>query len=83
METFFTRVCLHAREQLEPYDRKLEYIIYGGTRETVTDFRKQCHFMGQFDKHALSRLLNVREPKQSGLTEAIQEAWSSKIIQWD
>jgi peptide subunit release factor 1 (eRF1) len=83
METFFTRVCMHAREQFEPYDRKLEYMLYGGTHETVTDFRKQCHFLGQFDKRALNRLLNVREPKKSGLPEAIQEAWSSKVMQWD
>jgi peptide subunit release factor 1 (eRF1) len=83
METFFTRVCMHAREQLEPYDRRLEFILYGGTRETITDFRKQCHFLSQFDKRSLKRLLNVREPKQAGMGEAIQEAWSSKVIQWD
>jgi peptide subunit release factor 1 (eRF1) len=83
METFFTRVCQHAREQLEPYDRQLDYILYGGTRETVLDFRKQCHFLHEFDKKTLARLLNIREPKQSGLVEGIQEAWSSRVIQWN
>jgi peptide subunit release factor 1 (eRF1) len=83
METFFTRVCSHAREQLEPYSRRLEHLLYGGTRETVLEFRKQCHFMHEFDKNTLDLLLNIREPKQSGLTEAIQEAWSSRVIQWD
>jgi hypothetical protein len=83
METFFTRVCEHAREQLEPYSRKLNYVLYGGTKETVLDFRKQCRFLHEFDKVTLDRLLNVREPKQPGLTEGIQEAWSSKVIQWD
>jgi len=83
METFFTRVCGHAREQLEPYARQLEYVIYGGVRETLLDFRKQCHFMSQFDKRTLDLLLNIREPKQAGLQEAIQEAWSSRVIQWN
>ncbi len=83
METFFTRVCGHAREQLEPYARQLEYVIYGGTRETLLDFRKQCHFLHQFDNRTLDLLLNIREPKQSGLQEAIQEAWSSRVIQWN
>ena len=83
METFFTRVCQHAREQLEPYARRLDYVLYGGTKETVLDFRKQCHFLHEFDKVTLDRLLNIREPKKSGLAEGIQEAWSSRVIQWD
>jgi hypothetical protein len=82
-ETFFTRVCVHAREQLEPYERQIEYLFYGGTRETLLDFRKQCHFLRQFDNRTLDILLNIREPKQSGLQEAIQEAWSSRVIQWN
>jgi peptide subunit release factor 1 (eRF1) len=83
METFFTRVCGHVREQLEPYARQLEYLLYGGTHETLLDFRKQCHFVQQFDGRTLDILLNIREPKQSGLDEAIQEAWSSRVIQWN
>ncbi|MBI2850915.1 MAG: hypothetical protein HYX80_07755 [Chloroflexi bacterium] len=82
METFFTRVCDHAREQLEPYDKRLDYVLYGGTRE-ILDFRKQCHFLHEFDRVTLDRLLNIREPKKSGLEEGIQEAWSSRVIQWD
>jgi peptide chain release factor subunit 1 len=83
VETFFTRICGHTREQLEPYARQLQYVIYGGTKETLLDFRKQCHFLHQFDNRTLDLLLNIREPKQSGLHEAIQEAWSSRVIQWD
>jgi peptide subunit release factor 1 (eRF1) len=82
METFFTRVCTHVREQMGPYAGQLDYIIYGGARETVLDFRKQCRFLHDFDQRTLDILLNVREPKQSGLEEAIQEAWSSRVIQW-
>ena len=83
METFFTRVCEHAREQLEPYAGRLDYVLFGGTKETILDFRKQCHFLHDFDKVTLDRLLNIREPKRPGLEEGIQEAWSSRIIQWD
>lgn len=83
METFFTRVCEHAREQLGPYARRLDYLLYGGARETILDFRKQCHFLHEFDKVSLDRLLNIREPKKPGLAGGIQEAWSSRVIQWD
>jgi peptide subunit release factor 1 (eRF1) len=83
METFFTRVCGHAREQLEPFARQLDFVIYGGTRETVLDFRKQCHFLQQFETRTLGLLLDIREPNRAGLQEAIREAWSSRVIQWD
>jgi peptide subunit release factor 1 (eRF1) len=82
METFFTNVCEHAREQLEPYGRQLEYLIYGGTRQTLLDFRKQCHFLSQFDTRTIDILLNIREPKHSGIEEAVEEAWSSRVIEW-
>ena len=34
-ETFFTRVCLHTREQLEHFAGRLDYVIYGGAPETI------------------------------------------------
>jgi len=83
IEMFFTRVCSHIREQFEPYARQMDYIIYGGTKETVLDFRKQCRFLQEFNKQTLDLLLNIREPKKSGLEEGIREAWSSRIIRWD
>ena len=82
METFFTRVCVHVREQLEPFARDMDYLIYGGARETILEFRKQCHFLNQFDGRTLNILLNIREPKQAGLDQAIQEAWASRVTQW-
>ena len=83
MEAFFTRVCDHARERLDPYIRKLDFVLYGGTPETISDFRKQCHFLHELDKRTLDRLLNIREPNQAGLLEGIQEAWSSQVMQWN
>jgi peptide subunit release factor 1 (eRF1) len=83
MESFFTRVCGHVREQLEPHSRNLEYVLYGGTRETILEFRKQCHFLQAFDRRTLDLLLNVRDPNQAGLEEGIREAWSSRVIRWN
>jgi peptide chain release factor subunit 1 len=82
IETFFTRVCGHAREHLEPYAKNIDYLIYGGTRETVLEFRNQCHYLHEFDKKTLGLLLNIREPKHDDLLHAIHEAWSSRVIEW-
>jgi len=82
MESFFSRICAHAREQLEPHARQLDFLIYGGTPETLLAFRKQCRYLHEFDGRTLGLLLNVREPKQATLETAIGEAWASRVTQW-
>jgi peptide subunit release factor 1 (eRF1) len=83
IEYFFTRVCNHVQERLEPYLQQLDYVIYGGERHTLLSFRKQCHFLQQLDGRTLGTLLNVREPKQAALEAAITQVWSSEVIQWE
>jgi len=83
IEYFFTRVCHHVQERLEPYLQRLDYVIYGGERHTLLSFRKQCHFLQQLDERTLGTLLNVREPKQAALEAAITQVWSSEVIQWE
>jgi len=82
IEYFFTRVCNHVQERLEPYLGQMDYVIYGGERHTLLSFRKQCHFLQQLDGRTLGTLLNVREPKQAALEAAITQVWSSEVIQW-
>jgi hypothetical protein len=81
IESFFTRVCSHTQERLEPY--QLDYVIYGGERHTLLSFRKQCEFLRQFDGRTLAKPLNVREPKQATLEAAISQAWSSEVVEWE
>lgn len=82
IEYFFTRVCGHAREHLEPHLRQLDYIVYGGERHTLLSFRKQCEFTQNFDDRILESRLNVREPRQASLETAISQVWSSEVIEW-
>jgi peptide subunit release factor 1 (eRF1) len=82
MEYFFTRVCGHVREHLEPHLQQVDYVIYGGECHTLLSFRKQCEFLQQLDDRVLSTMLNVREPKQATLEAALTQAWSSEVIEW-
>ena len=82
MEQFFDRVCSHAREHLEPHSRQVDHVIYGGERHTLLAFRRQCRFMQCFDNRTLRPLLNVRKPRAATLEAAIEEVWSSMLIQW-
>jgi len=82
MEYFFTRVCTHAREKLEPYAREMDYLVYGGARTTILSFQKQCHFLGQFSKRLLPPQLDIPEPRKAVLETALARAWSSNILEW-
>jgi hypothetical protein len=82
IEYFFTRVCNHAREHIEPYLGDLNYIRYGGERFTIQEFIKQCQFLKKLEKRRLPAVLDIREPRQATLEAAISMAWSCDVLQW-
>lgn len=82
IEYFFTNVCMHAREKLEPHLPRIDFLFYGGEINTVRAFTRQCKFTSLLQKRVADRLLNIREPKQKTLLDSINQIWSSKVIQW-
>lgn len=79
MEMFFTRVEIHAREVIEPRLREIDYILYGGTRDTLQIMKRQCRFFSTLDGKTVGRLLSVREPKRSNFDEAVVQAYTSTV----
>lgn len=82
IEYFLTRVCIHAREHLEPGARTVDYMVYGGARTTILLLQKRCPFLGQFDHRTLPPLLDIPDPRQAVLEAAVGQAWSSKLTEW-
>lgn len=81
MEMFFTRVEIHAREIVEPRLRELDYVLYGGTRDTLQIMKKQCKFFVSLEGKVVGRLLSIREPKRSAFAEAITQAYASTVYE--
>jgi len=81
VQEFLDRVCLHAREQLEPHAQLVKYIAYGGPRQTVLLLQKRCPFLQSFEDRVLP-LLDVPSARQRVLEKAIVRIWSSCIINW-
>jgi hypothetical protein len=82
IEQFLIRVCGHAREQLEPYARTLDFMAYGGARTTILMAQKYCPFLMKLDKPVLPPLLDIPEPRQAVLESTIERMWSSTIYEW-
>lgn len=83
IEYFFTRLCQHAREHIEPHLGELDYIVYGGARETIRLLKKQCEFLGRLKTAELPPLLDIAEPRRAVLEKALARVWTSTIITWE
>ena len=82
IESFLIRVCGHAREQLEPSAKSMDYIVYGGARTTILMLQKYCPLLGKLDRPVLPPLLDIPEPRQAVLETAVSRIWSSTVYEW-
>ena len=78
---FLDRVCLHAREHLEPQAKTIDYMVYGGPRQTVMQLQKHCPFLRAFQDRVLT-VLDVPDPRRDVLEKAVVRLWSSRITEW-
>jgi hypothetical protein len=81
MEYFFTRIEEHAREILGPHLDDIEYVIYGGARDTLARMWKQCAFFELLRPKTLDRLIDVREPRRAAFDEALKQAYGSAVYE--
>jgi hypothetical protein len=82
IEQFLIRVCGHIREQLEPYEKSIDYMVYGGARTTILTAQKYCPWLERLDKPVLPPLLDIPEPRLPVLQEAVSRIWSSTVYEW-
>jgi len=82
IEYFFTRICEHAREIIEPYEKQIGHIILDGEDHTIRSFREQCRYVETLGDRILDRKLDIREPRRSNLDKAMYNLWSARVIEW-
>lgn len=80
-DEFLGRVCRHAREHFESQIKTIDYMVYGGPRQTVLQLQKHCPVLEQFQDRVLT-ILDVPNPKQEVLEKAVVRLWSSRISEW-
>ena len=82
IESFLNRVCDHTREILEPQNRLVDYVVYGGAKTTILSLQKRCSFLRQFENRNLPPLLDIAEPRQAVLETAVGRVWLSSVTEW-
>lgn len=78
---FLERVCTHVKEHLGPYEKDLDYLVYGGPRQTVLSLKNQCPLLQSFEDRTLSPI-DVPSLGQKVLENTVNRIWSSCIIEW-
>jgi hypothetical protein len=84
MRQIYDKTCEAAAAQLGPFGSRIDYIVLGGERITLNNFRKVCSYLEQFQGKILDRRLNIRDPKRDTLEEVGRLLWQSRMypIQW-
>jgi len=82
IEQFLSRVCGRVREQLEPHNKTVDYLVYGGAQTTIRLLKKQCPFLGQFEGRVLRLLLSIERPCRAALEDSVADIWSSRVTEW-
>jgi peptide subunit release factor 1 (eRF1) len=82
IEYFVTRLCEHARAQIEPYERKLDYLVYGGSTVAIETVQKQCGFIAHLKTPLLPPQLDIPDPRLPVLKAAVRDAWSSTVYEF-
>jgi len=78
---FLDRVCQHVREHFESQAKAIDYLVYGGPRQTLLQLQKRCPFLESFRDRVLP-ILEVPDPRREVLEKAVIRLWSSRITEW-
>ena len=83
IETFLNRVCEHVHETIGPYVKNLDYVVYGGARDTIQLLQKYCPLLMKLETTVLPPLLDIPDPRQEVLEKAVGRVWSSTVMEWN
>jgi hypothetical protein len=80
IETFLNRVCEHVQETIGPFVKQLDYIVYGGSWDTIQLARKYWPMLQKLRIPELPPLLDIPDPRQPVLENAVKRVWSSTVV---
>ncbi len=67
MRKLYDETCQVARRRFAAHAGKLDHILLGGDRQTLSGFTKVCPYLQQHQDKLLNRRLNIRDPKRDTL----------------
>jgi peptide subunit release factor 1 (eRF1) len=81
IQKFLDRVCFHIQEHLEHDAQLIDYVVYGGPRQTQLLLQKRCPFLRSLEDRVLTTI-EVPSLRQRVLEATVHHVLSSSIIDW-
>jgi hypothetical protein len=81
IQAFLDRVCFHIQEHFGPHALVIDYVVYGGPRQTALLLQKRCPFLQSLESRVLF-LPDVPSLRQRVLETAVGRIWSTCVIVW-
>jgi peptide subunit release factor 1 (eRF1) len=78
---FLDRVCFHITEIFKNNTQPIDYIVYGGPRQTILLLQKRCPFLRSLDDRVIPSII-VPTLRQKILEASVGRIWSSSVIDW-
>ena len=78
---FLNRVCLHIEEHFKNNVDLIDYVVYGGPRQTILLLQKRCPFLQSLE-HCVLPSISVPTLRQRTLETSVAHIWSSYVIEW-
>jgi hypothetical protein len=78
---FLDKVAYHINEQFAQYFEELNYLVYGGPRQTILQLKKKSLLLLSFENKLLPTI-DVPYIRRSILDTTIKRIWSSYIMEW-
>ena len=76
----FDKTCQVAQEVFAPFDRRIDYLLMGGERNTLQRFIQRCPFVDRPEPVRLLRTLEVERPGRAALQNIHNEVWKSRVL---
>ena len=80
IESLYKQVCSQFKSKIDPYYQEIDYLIFGGDKIVINNFKKSCQSVDKFYKKLLGKNLNYRNPNINALKSASNKIWNSQII---
>jgi peptide subunit release factor 1 (eRF1) len=80
IDKFFNEVYQALRKKFDPWTKKFDYILYGGTKITIKKFQKRDDWLKKLSENFLDKSLDVQKINKESLENILKEVWRTKVL---
>ena len=81
IQQLFNEVTSVAKERIKSYQKHIDWIIFGGDKQVITQYRKKLLLPNKLQESSLPWLIPVERPNKMELSRSVKTIWSWRAWQ--